>query len=127
MQRAKIKRISVLSDDGRLPGLVSRRDVLGIFARSDAEIGDEITEHMMAEVLCIDPERVEVVCDDRNVTLIGEVETRSDTQLARGAGRACRRCRLGARPSQLGNRQHPIGDGPAAPQSALAGRTKGIG
>jgi CBS domain-containing protein len=81
MQRANIKRLPVLSGDGRLAGLVSRRDLLRVFARSDADIRDEIADHVMLGVLWIDPKRVEVVSDDGNVALTGEVETRSDANL----------------------------------------------
>jgi CBS domain-containing protein len=88
MQQANIKRIPVLSQDGRLAGLVSRRDLLRVFARSDAEIRDEIADHVMVEVLWIDPKRVEVVCDDGNVILTGQLDTRSDASLlAELAGR----------------------------------------
>jgi CBS domain-containing protein len=88
MQRANIKRVPVLSGDGRLAGLVSRRDLLRVFARSDADIRDEIADHVMLGVLWIDPKLVEVVCDDGNVALTGKVETRSDANLlAELAGR----------------------------------------
>jgi CBS domain-containing protein len=88
MQRANIKRVPVLSGDGRLAGPVSRRDLLRVFARSDADIRDEIADHVMLGVLWIDPKLVEVVCDDGNVALTGKVETRSDANLlAELAGR----------------------------------------
>jgi len=81
MQREGIKRIPVVSEDRTLVGLVSRSDLLRIFARSDQEIINEISEHIMGEILWIDPARVIVRCSEGNVDLRGQLETRSDTEL----------------------------------------------
>lgn len=80
MQIERVKRLPVV-EDGRLVGLVSRSDMLRAFVRPDAEIVDEILEHVMRKVLWIDPERVTVECIDGNVVLRGKLETRSDAGL----------------------------------------------
>ncbi len=80
MEREGIKRIPVL-EGGRLVGLVSRSDILRVFARSDREIISEIEGHVMGDVLWIDPRRVEIVCDEGNVTLRGRLETKTDADL----------------------------------------------
>ncbi len=80
MQRERIKRIPVV-EDGRLVGLVSRSDIMRVFARSDLEIIEEINDHIMGDVLWIDPRRVTVRCDDGNVELRGRLETKTDADL----------------------------------------------
>lgn len=81
MQREGIKRIPVVDESGRLVGIVSRGDILRAFNRPDAVIISEITDHILREVLWIDPKLVSVTCDDGNVVLSGRLETRSDAQL----------------------------------------------
>jgi CBS domain-containing protein len=81
MQSEGIKRIPVVDDDGRLVGLVSRSDVLRIFARSDQEIIDEIQDHVIGDILWIDPKRLDIQCAEGNVVLRGRLETRSDAEL----------------------------------------------
>lgn len=81
MQRKGIKRIPIVEDDERLLGIVSRSDILRAFTRPDAAILAEITDHVMREVLWIDPKLVGVTCNEGNVVLSGRLETRSDAQL----------------------------------------------
>ncbi len=81
MQKAGIKRIPVVTDDGQLLGLVSRSDILRAFARSDSEIAEEITGHVMRKVLWLDPNKITVRVEDGNVTMSGRLETKSDAQL----------------------------------------------
>jgi len=81
MQREGIKRIPVVDENGRLVGIVSRGDILRAFNRPDSVIISEITDHILREVLWIDPKLVSVTCDDGNVALSGRLETRSDAQL----------------------------------------------
>jgi CBS domain-containing protein len=81
MQAKRIKRIPVVAVDGRLLGVVSRSDILRAFARSDAEIIDEVTERVMRHILWIDPKRVTVTSTDGNVVLRGQLETKSDANL----------------------------------------------
>jgi CBS domain-containing protein len=81
MQTEGIKRVPVVAADGRLIGLVSRSDVLRVFARSDQEIIDEIVDYVIGDVLWIDARRVDVTSTEGNVVLRGRLETRSDTEL----------------------------------------------
>ena len=81
MQTEGVKRVPVVDEEGRIVGLVSRSDILRVFARSDAEILEEIEGYVIERVLWIDPKRVDVQCIDGNVTLRGRLETRSDAEL----------------------------------------------
>jgi CBS domain-containing protein len=81
MQTEAVKRVPVVDEAGRIVGLVSRSDILRVFARSDAEILEEIERYVIERVLWIDPKRVDVQCIDGNVTLRGRLETRSDAEL----------------------------------------------
>jgi CBS domain-containing protein len=81
MQRAGIKRVPIVDRDGLPIGIVSRSDILRAFARPDSEIVDEVVDHIIGDVLWIDPRRVHVISVDGNVTLNGQLETRSDATL----------------------------------------------
>lgn len=81
MRKAGIKRIPIVEDDGTLRGIVSRADILRAFARPDNEIIDEIRDHVIGEVLWIDPRKVQVQSVEGNVELHGRLETKSDAVL----------------------------------------------
>ncbi len=81
METHGIKRIPIVAEGGRLEGILSRSDILRAFARSDQDIIDEITDHVMRKVLWIDPKRVTVTSVDGNVALTGQLETRGDATL----------------------------------------------
>jgi CBS domain-containing protein len=81
MQATGIKRVPIVDNDGRPVGIVSRSDILRAFARPDSEIIEEIVDHIISDVLWIDPKRVQVISVDGNVNLSGQLETRSDANL----------------------------------------------
>jgi len=80
MRKAEVKRIPVVDGD-RLVGIVSRSDILRAFARSDMAIIEEIVDHVIGDVLWINPKRVDVRSVDGNVTVKGRLETKSDATL----------------------------------------------
>lgn len=80
MERENVKRIPVV-EAGALVGLVSRGDILKVFARPDHEIIEEIRDHVMGDILWIDSRRVSLKCSDGNLELRGLLETKSDADL----------------------------------------------
>lgn len=88
MRKAGVKRIPIVDGDGRLAGILSRSDILRAFARADADIVAEIEDHVMGDVLWIDPKQVTMQCIEGNIVLRGRLETRSDVTLLEAL--ACR-------------------------------------
>lgn len=72
-----VKRMPVVDDLGRLAGVVSRRDLLKVFLRSDTRIRDEVVDEVLGRVLWIAPSEIAVRVDGGVVTLEGELEQRS--------------------------------------------------
>jgi CBS domain-containing protein len=81
MRKAGVKRLPIVDDDGRPVGIISRSDIMRAFARADSDIIAEITDHVMKDILWINPKRVEVRSEEGNVKLRGQLETRSDATL----------------------------------------------
>ncbi|MGA7269763.1 MAG: CBS domain-containing protein [Acidimicrobiia bacterium] len=81
MRTKRVKRLPVVNEDGKLVGIVSRSDILGVFARSDATIEHEIRHRLIGQVLAIDGGRVEISVSEGHVELAGVVPTRTDARL----------------------------------------------
>lgn len=87
MRKAGVKRIPIVDGTGRLVGILSRSDIMRAFARPDADIVAEIEDHVMRDVLWIDPKRVTIQCIEGNLVLSGRLETRSDVTLLEALAR----------------------------------------
>jgi CBS domain-containing protein len=74
MYARKVKRLPVVDDRGRLVGIVSRADVLSVFARPDAEIRHDIIENVIIGTILTDPARFMVTVDNGIVTVEGNPE-----------------------------------------------------
>jgi CBS domain-containing protein len=77
MYSRKLKRLPVVDDDGRLVGIVSRADLLGVFSRPDAEIRHDIIENVIVGTVLTDPARFTVTVKDGVVTVGGKPENAS--------------------------------------------------
>ena len=77
MYSRKIKRLPVVDDDGRLLGIVTRSDVLGVYSRPDAEIRGDIIENVIVGTVLTDPARFLVTVKDGVVTVEGKPENGS--------------------------------------------------
>lgn len=80
MHAQVVKRLPVVDEAGRLVGVVSRRDLLQVFLRSDEEIGTEV-QRELRDLLWLGSE-VSVEVTGGVVRLRGKVETHSLAQLA---------------------------------------------
>ncbi|WP_245871240.1 CBS domain-containing protein [Asanoa hainanensis] len=77
LESERIKRMPVVDVQRRLVGIVSRRDLLWIHTRTDADVRSEIVDHVLLRTLWIDPAAVEVDVVDGVVSLAGRLESRS--------------------------------------------------
>jgi len=71
MRNHHIKRLPVTDPSGKLLGIVSRRDLMSVFLRPDAQIAAEVRE-LLAEILFADPGTVTVAVHGGVVTLHGQ-------------------------------------------------------
>jgi CBS domain-containing protein len=75
MRDRRVKRLPVISQTGHLIGIISRADVLRIFARPDADIQREAGEEVIAETFLADSPSIAVTVHEGIVTLTGRTET----------------------------------------------------
>jgi CBS domain-containing protein len=73
-----IKRLPVTNWAGKLVGVITRSDLVRAFARSDAEIEQDVHEDMRRILWLDEPEAVEVRVEGGAVTLTGEVDRKFD-------------------------------------------------
>jgi CBS domain-containing protein len=71
MHHHHVKRLPVVDPEGKLIGIVARRDLLSVFLRPDAQIKAEVGE-LLSEILFADPATVTVAVHGGVVTLLGE-------------------------------------------------------
>jgi len=71
---------------GKLIGIVSRRDLLGVFLRSDEDIAGDLRE-MLAQLPQADPDDVSITMRNGIVTLAGLLGSAEEHDLIRVAGR----------------------------------------
>lgn len=81
IETARVKRLPVVDADGRLVGIVSRRDLLRMHLRPDPEIREDIVENVLRRALWIDPVCVEVDVIDGRVAVGGRLERKSTAGL----------------------------------------------
>jgi CBS-domain-containing membrane protein len=86
MESHRIKRLPVVDAHRRLVGIVSRRDILRIFLRSDEELLDDVRA-LLVEDFWIAPQGWDVQVADGTVRLTGQMETRSTARIAENAVR----------------------------------------
>jgi CBS domain-containing protein len=77
MNTHHIRRLPVVGQDGKLVGIVSRRDLLSVFLRPDADIIHDVRQ-VLAEVSVIDPKDVIVTVRHGVVTLTGTMSPEPD-------------------------------------------------
>ncbi|MFD8192425.1 CBS domain-containing protein [Streptomyces wuyuanensis] len=82
MASHRVERLPVVDRERRLVGMVTRRDLLQVFLRPDAEIRKEIVEELFESTLWLPPGKLTVRVVEGVVTLEGELERLSDVLVA---------------------------------------------
>lgn len=82
MEEHGVKRLPVVDEDGKLAGIISRRDIVRVFVRDDFDIAREIRDEVLHGVKWMSGEDLTVSADCGVVTLSGRVATRSLAGLA---------------------------------------------
>jgi CBS domain-containing protein len=82
MQANNVKRLVVADDAGELLGIVSRADLLRVYARPDTAIRRDVIDQVLRRALWIDTSQVQVRVDGGQVTLAGTVDRRTTAALA---------------------------------------------
>ncbi|MFI7700592.1 CBS domain-containing protein [Nonomuraea sp. NPDC049480] len=77
-----VKRLAVVDYNGRLQGIVSRRDLVKLFLRGDQEIAVEIRDDILGRTLWVDTDGVTVTVEGGVVTLTGWMDRRTETGVA---------------------------------------------
>ena len=80
--RHDFNRLPVVDEAGRLIGIVSRRDLLGVFLRSDEDIRAEVRDEVFGRAMMVDPATVRVAVRDGVVVLQGQLEQKSLISIA---------------------------------------------
>ncbi|MFD5256408.1 CBS domain-containing protein [Streptomyces bobili] len=82
MAQHHIERLPVLDEEQRLVGIVTRRDLLQVFLRPDREIREEVIKEVLERALWLAPRTVDVSVVEGVVTLSGDMERKSETEIA---------------------------------------------
>ncbi|MFI9025220.1 CBS domain-containing protein [Streptomyces sp. NPDC053560] len=82
MARHHCNRLPVIDAEGRLMGIVTRGDLLGVFLRSDDDIRKEVVDEVLVRTLWLEPRTIDVSVHGGTVTLTGTLQRRSEIPLA---------------------------------------------
>lgn len=82
MAQHRVERLPVVDEEERLVGIVTRRDLLQVFLRPDEEIRSTVTREVVVRTLWLAPQSVDVTVDQGVVTLSGQMERKSETEIA---------------------------------------------
>lgn len=85
MAEHRVERLPVLDEEDRLVGIVTRRDVLQVFLRPDADIREDVIGEVLVGTLWLTPLAAAVKVHDGVVTLEGRLERDSDVSIAGNA------------------------------------------
>jgi CBS domain-containing protein len=82
MVRHQVNRLPVLDEEDRLVGVVTRHDLLRTFLRPDAEIRGEVVHEVLERGLWLVTGSIDVTVTEGVVTLHGQMERKSETEVA---------------------------------------------
>jgi CBS domain-containing protein len=89
MSAHHVSRLPVVDPEGELAGLVSRRDLISLFLRPDADIAHQVGR-LLADILPTDPDTIQVAVRHGVVTLTGELTQAGQHDLVTVAERLAR-------------------------------------
>ncbi len=83
MAEHHVKRLPIVDDDGKLVGIVSRKDVLTVFLRKDEDIRADIVERVFhyGVGMAVSPATVTVEVHKGEATITGQLDLRSQLSL----------------------------------------------
>lgn len=81
MAEERVKRLPVVETDGRLVGVVSRADLMAVFARDDGRISADVVNEGVVGLLNADPAAVRVSVDHGVVHLSGTVSSVTEKRM----------------------------------------------
>ncbi|MDI1464788.1 CBS domain-containing protein [Catellatospora sp. KI3] len=81
MAEQRVKQLPVVDRQGRMIGMLTRRDLLQVFRRRDSDIRADIAETVL-HVLRLEPHAIAVAVDHGVVTLTGAVHQASKSRIA---------------------------------------------
>ncbi|MEU1481958.1 CBS domain-containing protein [Streptomyces sp. NPDC001668] len=82
MAQRRVERLPVLDEEHRLVGIVTRRDLLQVFLRPDPEIREQVVQEVLVRALWVPPRSIDVSVTEGVVTLTGQMERKSETEIA---------------------------------------------
>ncbi|MEU8002363.1 CBS domain-containing protein [Catellatospora sp. NPDC049111] len=82
MEDEQLKRLPVVDAEGMLVGIVSRRDLLRTYRRSDEAIRHDVVHDIIQGMLFVQPPEIDATVDEGVVTLTGGTGRRSSAQIA---------------------------------------------
>ncbi len=82
MAQHHVERQPVLDEEDRLVGIVTRRDLLKVFLRPDKGIREDVIHEVLDRTLWLPPRSIDVQVTEGVVTLSGQLERKSETEIA---------------------------------------------
>jgi len=81
MQERNVRRLIVTDTRGRIAGIVSRSDLLQVFLRTDEDLREDVLEKLIPAILIDQVSPIDVHVRANVVTLSGEVDRKSDSEI----------------------------------------------
>jgi CBS domain-containing protein len=81
MQERNVRRLIVTDARGRIAGIASRSDLLQVFLRTDEDLREDVLERLIPAILIDQASPIDVHVRANVVTLSGEVDRKSDSEI----------------------------------------------